>query len=219
MGRFIDLTGQVFGRLTVLKRNETVGKDKGAYWICKCECGNVKSIKSYSLRSGVTLSCGCLNKEINSRPKEINNMVGKRFENLTVIKRYGTHVSKSGQKKPTWLCVCDCGNEKIATGQDLKTGHVKSCGCIPTKQRGDGLIDLVGKRFGKLIVIERAEDYTYCSGGRNTSTPTWLCKCDCGNIVICHGGNLRNGNTTNCGCDKNNSVGESKVADFLNKTM
>ena len=215
MGRFIDLTGQVFGRLTVIERDESVGSDKGAYWICQCECGNVKSINSYSLRSGATQSCGCLNKEIISQPKEISDMIGKRFGKLTVVKRHGTHVSQGGQKKPTWLCECDCGNKKIATSQDLKSGHVKSCGCMTTKHKGDCLIDLTGKRFGKLVVIERAEDYVYKTEKRIMTSPMWKCKCDCGNIVVCQGGNLRSGSATSCGCDRKQSKGEMQLSEFL----
>ena len=59
---FIDLTGQKFGRLTVLKQN---GKDKwgGSLWLCLCECGKQKTIKSNLLRRGCTRSCGCLQYE------------------------------------------------------------------------------------------------------------------------------------------------------------
>lgn len=217
MGTLIDLTGQTFGRLTVLKRDMTVDKSKGAYWICKCECGNIRSVKSYSLKSGATQSCGCLNKEINSKEKEIHGMIGNKFGKLTVIKRYGTHIAKNGQKKPTWLCKCDCGNEKVATGQDLKTGHVKSCGCMSKKPKGSGLIDLTNKRFGKLVVIKRAEDYYYSCNGKQTSAPRWLCKCDCGNLIVCQGGNLRSGNTTHCGCESPASKSELFISNFLTK--
>lgn len=217
MGKLIDLTGKKFGRLTAIKRDENISSKKGAYWICKCNCGNEKSIKSASLINGSTKSCGCLNKEIISKQKEISDMIGKRFGKLTVIKRGDTHITSGGQKKAMWLCKCDCGNEKIVASQDLKSGHTKSCGCIPTKTKGVGLIDLVGKRFGKLVVIERTEDYMYINKSRITVSPRWLCKCDCGNIAIVQGGNLRSGNTTNCGCEKNNSKGEALVAAFLTK--
>lgn len=215
MGKLIDLTGQVFGRLIVLKRDTTVEKSKGVYWICKCECGNIKSILGASLRKGATVSCGCLNKEIISHTKDIPNMVGEKFGHLTVLERHDNHVTKGGQKKATWLCKCDCGNEVIVVGQDLKTGHTKSCGCLPTKKKGIGLIDLTGQRFGKLTVIRRAKDYTYTNKNRKTTSPVWLCKCDCGNLVLCQGGNLRSGNTTNCGCEKKQSLGEIKIANYL----
>lgn len=54
-----DLTGQVFNKLTVIKRDETRA-DGHAYWACQCECGNIKSIQGSCLRSGAIQSCGCL---------------------------------------------------------------------------------------------------------------------------------------------------------------
>lgn len=62
MGKLIDLTGQKFGRLTVIEKAESKGKS--SYWLCKCDCGNYVSVKSWSLRSGRTKSCGCLNNEL-----------------------------------------------------------------------------------------------------------------------------------------------------------
>ena len=211
-----NLIGKRFGRLMVYDREWDKGDKKGSYWKCKCDCGNEKSIAGSALKSGATQSCGCLNKEINSQPKNILNMVGKKFGKLTVIKRAGTHISTCGQKKPLWLCECDCGNQKMIISEDLKSGHTKSCGCLPTKTRGSGLIDLIGKRYGKLIVIERAEDYEYVTkDGEIYRSPRWLCKCDCGNNVIVQGGNLRNNATTSCGCDRIGSKGEELVASFL----
>lgn len=80
------------------------------------------------------------------------------------------------------------------------------------------LIDLTGERFGKLVVVERTEDYICKHKQRKTlAIPRWLCQCDCGNIAIVQGGNLRSGNTTNCGCEKIKSKGEMLVSDFLTK--
>ncbi len=53
-------------------------------------------------------------------------------------------------------------------------------------------IDLTGQKYGKLFVIERAEN--------KENRPAWLCKCDCGNIVVVKGSNLRSGHTKSCGC-------------------
>lgn len=61
------------------------------------------------------------------------------------------------------------------------------------------LINLVGKRFGKLVVIERAENRQFPCGA---SVVCWKCRCDCGNIVTVCGSGLRNG-TKSCGCAKN----------------
>lgn len=54
------------------------------------------------------------------------------------------------------------------------------------------LIDLKGQRFGRLLVIERAE-----SKNKNSS---WLCRCDCGNYSTVSAPNLKSGRTCSCGC-------------------
>lgn len=56
------------------------------------------------------------------------------------------------------------------------------------------VIDLTGKRFGRLTVIRRCENK---NGGRFLA---WTCKCDCGKTVDVLGCNLRTGNTQSCGC-------------------
>lgn len=59
-----NLIGQTFGRLYVLERDHSVsGFRKETRWFCKCECGNISSVRSYLLRTGHTKSCGCLVKE------------------------------------------------------------------------------------------------------------------------------------------------------------
>lgn len=59
----IDLTGQRFGRWTVLKRGENyVSLDESgqhAQWVCRCDCGTVRLVASASLRRGLSKSCGC----------------------------------------------------------------------------------------------------------------------------------------------------------------
>lgn len=55
------------------------------------------------------------------------------------------------------------------------------------------LIDLTGKRFGRLVVIGRGEDLA-------PRIPGWDCKCECGEKVTANGSNLRRGLTTSCGC-------------------
>jgi hypothetical protein len=57
----IDLTGQTFGNLTVIKR--APGKP-GAYWLCKCNCGTEKAIRGDHLRYGKISSCRCLQKAV-----------------------------------------------------------------------------------------------------------------------------------------------------------
>jgi hypothetical protein len=60
MGKFIDLTGQRFGRLKV-KEFSHKNKWGSPYWICLCDCGNTRVIRGSSLRNEHTQSCGCIN--------------------------------------------------------------------------------------------------------------------------------------------------------------
>lgn len=64
--KMIDLTGQQFGRLTVLQFDhfEMHGVHKRPYWLCRCDCGTSVVLPSRSLRSGKTRSCGCLRREV-----------------------------------------------------------------------------------------------------------------------------------------------------------
>lgn len=137
MGNFIDLTGQKFGRLTVIKRDFS---KKRTAWLCKCECGKEKVVISNDLRSGKTKSCGCLQKErvINGRKKYLEknkniikpykDLTGKKFNLLTVIE---VDEEKTKQSDRTiWKCRCDCGNLTSVSVSSLINGRVKSCGCL-----------------------------------------------------------------------------------------
>lgn len=57
----LDLVGQNFGRLTVIRFHHS--DEKNRYWECKCSCGNTILCTTGRLRSGNTRSCGCLRKE------------------------------------------------------------------------------------------------------------------------------------------------------------
>lgn len=74
MGTFIDLTGQRFGRLIVIKRDGTT-RSKHTRWLCKCDCGNFTYVSRVSLKNGSTKSCGCLKKEkfTNYKHGKVNN--------------------------------------------------------------------------------------------------------------------------------------------------
>lgn len=62
MDKFIDLTGQRFGRLIIIKRLSN-NKYRSAMWECKCDCGKTIKVTTSHLKSGHTKSCGCLSKE------------------------------------------------------------------------------------------------------------------------------------------------------------
>jgi len=122
-----DLTGQRFGRLTVIHPSEK--KKWGAYlWDCVCDCGKEYAAHTRSLLTGRTRSCGCLHKDTLTRRNSLkfNDLTGKRFGRLLVIKRAEERVNG----KISWVCECDCGETKILIGQNLTKGSVNSCGCL-----------------------------------------------------------------------------------------
>lgn len=61
----IDLTGQVFTKLTVIERAES--QNNHARWVCACECGNIVIVKGIHLKSGHTKSCGCSKIELHTK--------------------------------------------------------------------------------------------------------------------------------------------------------
>lgn len=129
-----DLTGQRFGKLTVLHRDDSKPKSHGVYWACRCDCGNEVSVISQSLTNGDTKSCGCLKSQLTSDRFSLN-ICGKKFGKLTVLERNGTFVGTDGAQYSQWLCECECGTRKTIRGHDLVRGSVTSCGC--TISRGE----------------------------------------------------------------------------------
>lgn len=123
-----DLTGRMFGRLTVLSYSGCSRPDrpskKNHQWECLCECGNIKIILGDSLRSGNTTSCGCVQKERTSKVRRID-LTGKTFGRLTALEF--SHSDETGQT--FWLCECECGNEKLVNSSSLRRGSTKSCNC------------------------------------------------------------------------------------------
>ena len=203
MSNVIDLTGQRFNKLLVLERDMTKIGGK-AYWICKCDCGNIKSINGTSLRSGATSSCGCGIAEA-ARNKRCK-LEGERFGRLLVIKDSGERKNQ----KIVWECKCDCGNTIFVPTTYLTRGDTKSCGCLQKDRTSQSRRkDLTNQKFGSLLALEPTEE-------RKAGQIVWKCKCDCGNLHYVPTSDLTTGHTTSCGCTKY-SRGASKVADLLHK--
>jgi len=132
MGKLIDLTGQRFGRWTVLGH---VGVKKFSdssthhYWACVCDCGSVADRSGCSLKSLSTKSCGCWNAESarqrrgKQRPVK-HDLSGRRFGRLTVSQRDVSAPTKGSVK---WVCRCDCGNTVSVAAEGLVRGNTKHC--------------------------------------------------------------------------------------------
>ncbi len=123
-----DLSGQQFGKLTVIKRGPPYIQKRGdkevrltQYW-CKCSCGNpnLKLLKANTLKTGSTKSCGC-------GKGNQKDLIGLEFGKFKVIKR-GPNGRKSNSR---WWVKCSCGNPTLLLryAEFLKTGEHWHCGC------------------------------------------------------------------------------------------
>ena len=76
-------------------------------------------------------------------------------------------------------------------------------------------LEITGKRFGRILVIERADDAIMKNGAHRSR---WKCLCDCGKTTIVIGANLTNGHTQSCGCLHREVTGEKHRAHGLTRT-
>lgn len=129
---------------------------------------------------------------------EIGNIYGK----LTVIARG----ENDNNGKVRWICQCECGNQILTRGTDLRRGKVKTCGCSSLKSENS----LIGQRFNRLEVLSYA-------GRSSQNKIQYLCKCDCGNEVIVIGAHLKSGNTKSCGCLKKEKIRENHGKEEIGK--
>lgn len=176
-----NLTGKRYGRLVVLERDRS-DVYSAPYWLCRCDCGNVKSIRGTNLINGLTTSCGCRKHERRSE-----DLTGKRFGRLYVLGF--DHTDSRGRSY--WLCKCDCGNVSVPSRSALLGGLTASCGC--GSREGMKPVNLTGQRFGRLYVL--GLDHKNAKSGSY-----WLCECDCGGTALFRTQELLSGRTTSCGC-------------------
>lgn len=174
-GKIKDLTGMTFG-LWEVKYMTRLVESYGAYWWAKCKCGTEKEVRGSTLKSGGTKSCGCLGKYSDKYA------TGTVFGNLVVLHRIDS-------KKLMMQCLRCC--RVFAMFRSNLYNKVRlDCGC------GSPLLDLVGNRYGKLVVTALSP-----SGLGLRRRRAWICKCDCGNKHhVVTGEALISGNTKSCGC-------------------
>lgn len=98
--RFIDLTGERFGRWTVERYDGRRGRKP--YWRCRCDCGGKKSVHGSHLKDGRSRSCGCLNREVQLQSFEKHG--GASFDKT---KRHPLYGIWCGIKKRCYNPRCD----------------------------------------------------------------------------------------------------------------
>ena len=130
---------------------------------------------------------GCIPKTTARKGNVAEDLAGRRFGKLVVMKR-----AENKNSRVRWLCQCDCGNQKVCTAQQLKAGHVTSCGCR-VNAKNVNYKDLSGTRFGRLTAL-----YPTLERDKKGSIK-WKCICDCGNEHFVTEDALVNGNVQSCG--------------------
>ena len=116
-------------------------------------------------------------------------MAGQKIGRWTVLEDYMT--TPSGERK--WLCRCECGAERYVLERALKYRSSESCGCLRREKAAESIRhELIGKTFGELTVLSRAEEQPKNGG------IWWHCSCSCGNTYDVPGTLLVTGKRTHC---------------------
>ena len=147
MAKAKELTGQRFGKLTVLYRagNDRHGK---AIWVCRCDCGAEREVLGANLLSGHTSSCGCTSRR---------DLAGERMGHLEVL---GLSEHKSGRGKRTerlWECRCDCGETVYRATDSLMRGDTNMCAACAEKYAAERMRAEAGYVDGTQISRIRSE--------------------------------------------------------------
>ena len=157
--RRIDLTGQVFSRLTVLQYADEQhqvyynGKHKTT-WKCQCSCGNICYVTTENLRRGDTPSCGCITRE--NRRATLKDLTGQKFGHLQVLKFIGTI---NGNSK--YLVKCDCGKEYQIYGNNLTQGYTTSCGCVKESRGQQKIREILSSNNINFISQKTFSDFRF----------------------------------------------------------
>lgn len=97
LGKFIDLTGQKFGKLSVVKKADDYVSAKGYHeiqWLCICDCGKETIVRGSSLRKGNTSSCGCIHKMFVSNLGKEN----KKYNEYDLNEKFGIGFTTKGEE-------------------------------------------------------------------------------------------------------------------------
>lgn len=128
-------------------------------------------------------------------PRGVTDISGRKFGRLTVVSLLPRN--EWGGRDAKWKCKCDCGSECFVTSCNLRSGHVKSCGCLRRELAIDRRKspDLSGQRFWNLTVLHRVDRPEFRGKGKH-----YRCICDCGREIDVSAHNILIGHIKSCGC-------------------
>lgn len=122
------MVNKLFNQLYVVKFLPEISQGPMDKYLCRCSCGTEKIQSGVDLRAGRVRSCGCLQRGLGAKKRAtiVSKMVGKTFGRLEVLE-YLPDLSDRNHDR--YLCRCICGNEKVISGKQIRSGQTKSCGC------------------------------------------------------------------------------------------
>jgi hypothetical protein len=131
--RMSDLTGQHFGLLAVMGKDDTKLRPS---WLCRCLCGKEHIAREDHLVAGRTKSCGCAsNRFKKAQMAKRFNLINRRFGSLQIVWRVPS--KKIGTSSHSWWAAkCDCGKLIEVQGKALVSGRKTHCGCKTEKAMG-----------------------------------------------------------------------------------
>lgn len=224
--QLIDLTGQRFGRLTVLHRGTGV-HPRFTYWVCQCDCGQRTTPSLASLRQLGTQSCGCLGRE-RTRARSLTHGAtqGRKttpeYHVWAGMKRrcFNPHDAAYKNYGGRGITVCARWQHDFAAfladmgprpsmahsiERQNNNGNYAPDNCVwATAQE-----QVANRRPQSVPSNVRLNLTGHCFGRltalelvrAESNKPTlWKCRCLCGQFVVVTVGRLRSGHTQSCGC-------------------
>lgn len=132
----IDETGNRYGKLIVLHKDNSNVRNDGAYWVCRCDCGNITIVKATNLRNRnhPTRSCGCDKVDFaNARKGKYelwDNGTWKRIDEFHIQHGGCKHIIPKGKKTRSYMCACPiCVEQERQASKTSKERRCLDCGC------------------------------------------------------------------------------------------
>ena len=184
---YSQFIGKTFGELTILSITKVKGK-WGFVWRCECQCscGKKTNPLATAVVNGYTKSCGHLRRKI-----DYNQLIGKTFNELTILKI--SKVEENSKTVRKCECLCSCGKKCFQNLYSVIHGSAKSCGHLASKPRRD-YSQFIGKTFGELTILDVIK-----TKEKTRLVQRFECLCSCGKKTRPRATTVVNGYVTSCG--------------------